>query len=52
MPFGLQGVPATFQRLMDKVLQGYISTVYLDDMIFSSTWEQHLLSWPHPGQDL
>ena len=43
MPFGLHGAPATFQRLMDRVLQGcdYCSAAYLDD-IFSSTWEEHV----------
>uniref|UniRef100_A0A3P9LR23 Gypsy retrotransposon integrase-like protein 1 n=1 Tax=Oryzias latipes TaxID=8090 RepID=A0A3P9LR23_ORYLA len=45
MPFGLHGAPATFQRLMNKVLQGCeeFSAAYLDDVvIFSSTWEEHL----------
>jgi len=45
MPFGLQGAPATFQRLMDRVVQGLemCSAVYLDDLvIFSKTWEEHL----------
>ncbi|XP_042247194.1 uncharacterized protein LOC121882816 [Thunnus maccoyii] len=45
MPFGLHGAPATFQRLMDCVLQGCedCSAAYLDDVvIFSDTWEQHL----------
>ncbi len=45
MPFGLHGVPASFQRLMDCVLSGlsdYVSA-YLDDIIiYSSSWEQHL----------
>lgn len=45
MPFGLHGAPATFQRLMDKVLQGCeeCSAAYLDDVvIYSRTWEEHL----------
>jgi len=41
MPFGLCNAPATFSRLMDRVLTGLkweISLVYLDDIIvFSST---------------
>ena len=45
MPFGLQGAPATFQRLMDRVIQGlqdYRAT-YLDDLIiFSTCWTDHL----------
>lgn len=37
MPFGLQGAPATFQRLMDRVVQGLqdFTDAYLDDVIFS-----------------
>ena len=45
MPFGLQGAPATFQRLMDRVLRGLdeFAADYLDDVVvFSSTWEEHL----------
>ena len=40
MPFGLQGAPATFQRLMDRVVHGLVFTAaYLDDLIvFSETW--------------
>ena len=35
MPFGLCGVPATFQRLMDTVLRGteQFTGVYLDDIV-------------------
>ena len=46
MPFGLHGAPATFQRMMDNLLRGAgsYSTAYLDDLvIYSSTWEEHLL---------
>lgn len=45
MPFGLSGAPATFQRLMDKVLRGTTdyAGVYLDDIIiYGDTWEEHL----------
>lgn len=45
MPFGLQGAPATFQRLMDKLLQGTsdFAAAYLDDVvIFSDSWEDHV----------
>lgn len=44
MPFGMKTSPATFVRLMDRVLDGYPNAVaYFDDIIiFSETWEQHL----------
>ena len=45
MPFGLQGAPATFQRLMDRVLKGLESYVvaYIDDLVIHSrTWGEHL----------
>lgn len=45
MPFGLQGAPATFQQLMDKVLDGaqvYTSAYQDDVVILSQTWEEHL----------
>ncbi|KAL1263611.1 hypothetical protein QQF64_006350 [Cirrhinus molitorella] len=44
MPFGPHGA-ATFQRLVDRVLQGLdnCAAAYIDDIvIFSETWEQHL----------
>ena len=41
MPFGLQGPPATFQRMMNQLVHGahdYAAT-YLDDLvIYSATW--------------
>ena len=45
IPFGLSGAPATFQRLMDKILAGleHIAGVYLDDIIvYGDTWEEHI----------
>ena len=46
VPFGLCNAPATFSRLMDRVLAGLhweTCLFHLDDIIvFSSTWEEHL----------
>jgi hypothetical protein len=46
MPFGLYNAPATFQRTIDKVLQGIkdkFVLVYLDNVIiFSKTFEKHI----------
>ncbi|CAN2390102.1 K02A2.6-like [Pristimantis euphronides] len=45
MPFGMKNAPATFQRLVDQLLEGLggFAVAYLDDIaIFSSTWEDHL----------
>ena len=46
VPFGLCNAPATFSRLMDRILSGLhweTCLFYLDDIIvFSSTWEEHL----------
>ena len=51
MPFGLCNAPATFQRLMDAVLNGLKwkeCLVYLDDiLIFSKDWESHLMHLRH-----
>lgn len=49
MPFGLKGVPGTFQRLMSIVFKdlreaGVVNT-YLDDIIISSSdWSDMLIS--------
>ena len=45
MPFGLQGAPATFQRMTDRLIQGLegFAAAYLDDLIiYSNTWEEHM----------
>ncbi|KAL5516832.1 hypothetical protein EMCRGX_G002255 [Ephydatia muelleri] len=45
MPFGLQGAPATFQRMMDELLRGTegYSAAYLDDIvIYSDNWKDHM----------
>ncbi|CAM5149942.1 unnamed protein product [Natator depressus] len=45
LPFGLHGAPATFQRLMDKLLRPHAryAAAYLDDIVIhSADWEMHL----------
>lgn len=45
MPFGLRNAPATFERLVKRVLAGLeaFTCSYLDDiLIFSSSWSEHL----------
>jgi len=44
MPFGLCGAPATFQRMMDRLLRGAegYAAAYIDDLvIYSPSWEEH-----------
>ena len=45
LSFGLRNSPATFQRLMDRTLEGLsdFTVAYIDDIgVFSNTWEDHL----------
>ena len=46
MPFGLSNAPATFQRMMDRVLgnlKWQMCLVYLDDvLVFGRTFEEHM----------
>ncbi|CAB5195545.1 unnamed protein product [Rhizophagus irregularis] len=46
MPFSLTNAPATFQRLMDEILEEYINdfvVVYIDDiMIYSENLKDHM----------
>jgi hypothetical protein len=45
MPFGLRNAPATFQRLVNRVLKGLelFTGAFLDDIIiFSDSWSDHL----------
>ena len=41
MPFGLQGAPSTFQRMMDNLIRGMerFTSAYMDDIaVYSSSW--------------
>ncbi|XP_062373894.1 uncharacterized protein LOC134062039 [Sardina pilchardus] len=44
MSFGLRNAPASFQRLMNRVVSGLDGcAVYLDDVVcYSDTWEKHV----------
>ena len=44
MPFGMKNLPATYQRLVNKVISGLDGVgAYIDDVIiYSDTWQEHL----------
>ena len=44
LPFGMMNAPATFQRIMNRVIAGLDNTeVYIDDIVmYSNTWNQHI----------
>ena len=46
IPFGLKNAPATFQRLMDKILMKYLHKfcfIYMDDIVIcSKSLQEHL----------
>ena len=45
MPFGLHGAPATFQRMMDRILRPHqqYAAAYIDDVVIhSEDWPSHL----------
>ena len=46
MPFGLTGAPATFQRLIDRILtpemRPNVFTYFGDIIVVSETFEEHL----------
>ncbi len=45
LPFGLFGAPATFQRLMNRILRPHAAyaAAYLDDIIiYSNDWQRHM----------
>ena len=53
MPFGLHRAPASFQRLMDRILQDCsdCSAAYLDDVvIFSNICSIYTVSWEESRQ--
>ncbi len=50
MPFGLRNAPATFQNLMEKVLENCreFASVYIDDvLVYSDNWKDHLQHVTH-----
>lgn len=49
MPFGLKNAPATFQRVMDHVLNGQLGPIcfkYEDDVIIlSASLQEHIVNY-------
>lgn len=47
MPFGLCNAPASFQGMINEVLREFLDIcviIYLDDiLVYSATWEQHII---------
>ncbi len=44
LPFGLFGAPATFQRLMDKILRPHTAyAAAADIIIYSQDWQRHMV---------
>ncbi len=42
-PFGMRNCPTTFQRVMNHLVQDLFGvSVYLDDLLISDNWEQHI----------
>lgn len=44
LPFGLFGALTLFQLLMDRILcpQAAYAAAFLDDIIYSNDWQQHI----------
>ena len=44
MPFGVKNAPAVFQELMQTLLGEHkqFSTPYMDDIIYSDSWQDHI----------
>ena len=44
MPFSMKNAPATFQRMMNKVISGLAGCeAYIDDLVlYSASWEEHV----------
>lgn len=53
MPFGIKNSPATFQRLINKVIADLEGCeAYIDDVvIYSDTWEEQLRSTVNYSRD-